>query len=164
MSIWDDPDLKIGGEFFKFENVGDTIGGTIHVVRVHRFDDGTVAPQLLLTTEDGTERTVTAGAILLKRALAEHRPEAGDTIVITLTEIEKRAGGKELKHFEVLVDRGDPATSAAPAGVPPAAATTSTSPTAAPAAPSVGGRQLSAEAEAALAQLSPEQRATLGFD
>ena len=63
----------------------------------------------------------------LKAALAEQRPEPGDTITITMTEIEKRSGGKTLKHFDVTVDRGSkpatkPATKPAPAPAAAAAA------------------------------------------
>lgn len=157
-SIWDDPEIRVGGDFIKFENVGDRVSGTISAIRAHRFDDGKVAPQILLTTDDGEEKTVTAGQIRLKTALAEHRPEAGDHITILLSEIEKRAGGKTLKHFDVQVRRANgsnaPATPAAAAM--PAAAPAPAPVPAAPAGPS-------AEALAALAQLSPEQKAALGL-
>ena len=43
----------------------------------------------------------------------------GDTITITMTNVEKRAGGKTLKHFEVEVGKG---TAPAPAAAAPAAA------------------------------------------
>lgn len=147
-SIWDNPELAVGGDYVKFENIGDTITGVINAIRAHRFDDGKVAPQILLTTPDGEEKTVSAGQVRLKVALAEQRPEAGDTISITLTDIEKRAGGKTLKHFTVNVQRG---TGAAPATAvaPPAAA-----PTPAGVDPSVA---------AALANLTPEQRVAMGL-
>nr|WP_146218320.1 hypothetical protein [Micromonospora acroterricola] len=119
MSVWDDPEIREGGAFVKFENVGDTVSGTITAVRSHRFDDGKVAPQILLTTDDGEERTITAGQVRLKAALAEKRPEAGDHLTVTFTQNEKRAGGKTLKHFEVTVRRaGTTAPAAAPAPTP----------------------------------------------
>ena len=102
MSIWDDPELRMSSDYVSFENVGDSVAGTVINVRAHRFDDGKVVPQLLLDV-DGEEKTVTAGQVRLKAALAEKRPEPGDAISITLTEIEKRAGGKTLKHFDVKV-------------------------------------------------------------
>jgi hypothetical protein len=146
-SVWDDPDLRVGGEFVKFENVGDTISGTVNAVRAHRFDDGSVAPQILITTDSGEERTITAGQVRLKTELATQRPEPGDHIKVTFTEVEKRSGGKTLKHFAVEVNRGggaptqpaQPAAPAAPAQVDPAAAA------------------------AALANLTPEQKAALGL-
>lgn len=125
MSIWDSPDLAVGGDYIKFEQPGDTVTGKILVLKLHRFDDGSVAPQLLLDTEQG-EKTLTAGQVRLKAALAESRPEEGDTITVTLTQVEKRAGGKTLKHFDVGVIRaGDPAAAAPPkpaASAAPAAA------------------------------------------
>lgn len=105
-SIWDDPEVKAGGEFIKFENVGDEASGTVTAVRVHRWDDGSVSPQIHLTTDDGEERTLTAGQVRLKVALAEQRPEVGDHLKVKFTSVEKRAGGKTLKHFDVVVTKG----------------------------------------------------------
>lgn len=142
---WDDPDLKIGGEFVKFENVGDTVSGTISVVRKHTFDDGSVSPQILLVTDTGEDRTVTAGQSQLKSKLAALRPTAGDHITITYTQNEKRSGGKTLKHFDVTVNGG----AAAPAQQLVA----------------VGGQtaEQAAEQAAAIANLTPEQKAALGL-
>lgn len=105
-SIWDSPEMKVGGDYIKFDNVGDTITGTVLSVGAHRWDDGTVSPQVLLETADGEEKTITAGQIRLKAALAEKRPEVGDKLTVTYTELEKRAGGKTLKHFDVQVVKG----------------------------------------------------------
>lgn len=144
-SVWDDPDLRVGGEFVKFENVGDSISGTVNAVRAHRFDDGSVAPQILLTTDAGEERTVTAGQVRLKAELATQRPEPGDHVTITHTEVEKRSGGKTLKHFKVEVRHG---------GAPAPAPTQAQAP---------AGAVDPAAAAAALANLSPEQKAALGL-
>lgn len=149
-SVWDDPDLRVGGEFVKFENVGDTVSGTVNAVRAHRFDDGSVAPQILLTTDDGEERTVTAGQVRLKAELATQRPEPGDHVVIQFTQEEKRSGGKTLKHFTVQVTRGG-----APAPAPVAAP--AANPVAQPAAVDP------AAAAAALANLTDEQKKALGL-
>lgn len=109
MSIWDDAEIRTGGEFIKFDAVGDTVTGAITAIRKHQFDDGKVVPQLFLDV-DGEERTLTAGQVRLKAELAVQRPEVGDTVTITLSDIEKRAGGKTLKHFKVKVDRGGSAS------------------------------------------------------
>lgn len=147
MSVWDDPELKVGGEFVTFENSGDTVSGVITAVRSHRFDDGKVVPQILLVDDEtGEDRTMTAGQIRLKVALAEQRPEAGDHLTVTMTGIEKRAGGKTLKLFDVAVNRGG-----------------------APAKPAVSAKtQPKAKvdpdaAAAALANLTAEQRTALGL-
>lgn len=145
-SVWDDPEIKAGGDYIKFDNPGDTVSGTVTAIRAHRFDDGKVVPQVLLVTDDGEEKTMTAGPVRLKAELAEQRPESGDHIKVTFREVEKRAGGKTLKHFDVEVTRAGstPAPAAAPAQAAPAAVD--------PAA-----------AAAALANLTPEQKAALGL-
>lgn len=146
-NIWDDPELKSGGDFVTFDKVGDKVSGTINAVRSHRFDDGKVVPQILLTTDDGEEKTLTGGAIRLKLALVEQRPEPGDHLTVELTQEEKRSGGKTLRHWNVQVKRGngqpaqaDPATTAAPTPVSDQAAL-----------------------QAAMANLTPEQKAALGL-
>lgn len=113
-SIWDDPEVKSGGEFVKFENVGDEVEGVITAIRAHRWDDGSVCPQINLTLDDGEDRTLTAGQVRLKAALVEKRPEVGDRIKVKHTSVEKRAGGKTLKHFDVAVTKGKPAEDAPP--------------------------------------------------
>ena len=142
-SIWDDPEVITTGDYIKFESIGDTASGTITAIRKHTFDDGKVVPQIVLDTDDG-EKIVTAGQIRLKAELAAKRPGVGDQITITLESVEKRTGGKTLKHFNVIVG---PAPVAQPI------------PAAAPVAAPVAG--LTPEQEAAMAALSPEQRAAL---
>lgn len=147
MSVWDDPELRAGGDFITFETVGDTAAGTVQAIRVKRWDDGKVSPEILLTTDDGEEKTLTAGQIKLKTLLAEQRPEVGDHITVKLTDIEKRSGGKTLKHFSLDIRRGG---GAAPA------------PAAAPA--QAGGPAVDqAAVAAALAALTPEQRQAMGL-
>ena len=115
MSIWDDPELKVNSDYIRFENPGDTASGTIVAIRAHKFDDGNVVPQIILNTHDG-EKTVTAGQMQLKAMLAEKRPNVGDTITITFTEVEKRSGGKTLKKFDVQVGAQHATAAAATAG------------------------------------------------
>lgn len=117
LDVWADPDFAIGGEYIKFETPGDSVTGKVIAVRKHVWDDGSVSPQLLLDV-DGEEKTVTAGQVRLKAALAEKRPQPGQTVTITYEREEKRAGGKTLKHFDVQV--GTPvAKAAAPASAAP---------------------------------------------
>lgn len=104
-SIWDDKEVIPSASFVKFEAEGDSIKGKITAIQKHRFDDGTPVPQLSITTDEGAEVTLTAGQVRLKAALAEARPGVGDHLAVRLTRIEKRAGGKTLKHFEVKVTR-----------------------------------------------------------
>lgn len=120
MSVWDDPEMQVVNNYVKFEAVGDTVTGTVTGVFAHRFDDGNVVPKIILETADG-EIALTAGQIRLKAALAEQRPEVGDVLTATLTQIEKRTGGKTLKHFDVNVTKGN--APAAPAAQVPASIT-----------------------------------------
>lgn len=136
MSIWDDAEIRTGGEFIKFDAVGDTVTGTITAIRKHQFDDGKVVPQIFLDV-DGEERTLTAGQVRLKAELAIQRPEVGDTLTVTLSNVEKRNGGKTLKHFDVTVVRAG----ATPAAAPATAAVPTTT------------EQLTPEQQAALASL-----------
>ena len=113
MSVWDDPEMRVASDYASFNEVGDSVSGVVTGVYAHRFDDGKVVPKIMLDTANG-EIALTAGQVRLKAALAEKRPEIGDTLTVKLTEIEKRAGGKTLKHFDVNVAKG--------AGAPVAAA------------------------------------------
>jgi hypothetical protein len=107
MSIWDDISVDTG-DYVSFVDVGDSVTGVITGLSTKTWDDGKTDPQLTIRTEDG-EKTLTAGQVRLKAALAEHRPNVGDTIWIKLSQIEKRTGGKTLKHFEVAVQpKGGP--------------------------------------------------------
>lgn len=147
-SIWDDPEIRASGEFIAFETVGDSASGTITAIRAHRFDDGKVVPQILMLTDEGEEKTLTAGQVRLKAELGELRPEAGDHLKVTFREIEKRAGGKTMKHFDVVLTRAADIKATPAAAVPAAAATPAVDP---------------AAAMAALANLTPEQRVALGL-
>jgi hypothetical protein len=112
---WNDPDFAIGGDYVSFEKVGDTVTGRVVTIRKMKWQDGTISPQIVLDV-NGEEKTVTAGQIRLKAMLAEKRPQPGQHLTITLTEIEKRAGGKTLKHFDVQVGSPAPAAAAAAPG------------------------------------------------
>jgi len=107
MSIWDDPSIRTGGDYVRFENPGDNVNGTVTYVGIHTFEDGKRAAKLVISTADG-EMTLTAGQVQLASKLAEARPEVGDIVDITYTRSEKRAGGKTLKHFSVEVKKGAP--------------------------------------------------------
>jgi hypothetical protein len=114
MSVWDTPELQTSSDYVKFENAGDTVTGTVVNITAHKWDDGSVSPQILLQTGEG-QQTVTAGQVRLKALLAEKRPEVGDGLTITMTGIEKRAAGRTLKLWEVEVTRGGGGGGEAPA-------------------------------------------------
>lgn len=117
MSVWDDPEMRIASDYAKFEVIGDTVSGAVTGVYAHRFEDGKVVPKIMLDTADG-EVALTAGQVRLKAELSEKRPEVGDTLTVTLTEVEKRAGGKTLKHFDVVVVKSGTPVAASKAAAP----------------------------------------------
>jgi hypothetical protein len=119
MSVWDDPEMRTASDYAKFEVIGDYISGVVTGVFAHRFEDGKVVPKIMLDTGDG-EVALTAGQVRLKAELSEKRPEVGDMLTVKLVDIEKRAGGKTLKHFDVAVIKN------VAAGVPTVAAPTLT--------------------------------------
>lgn len=106
-SIWDDPDLQTGDNYFTFENVGDTLQGRIELIKRQVWADGSVSPQLFLTDPQGNDVILSAGQIRLKNELVAQRPAPGDDIWIRLTKVEPRGGGKTLKHFDVRVRRNN---------------------------------------------------------
>ncbi len=160
-SVWDDPELVTASEYVKFENPGDTIAGIVRAVQVHRWDDGTACPKLVIETDDGDEKALTASQMRLKAILAEQRPEAGDHIVVTFSSVEKRPGGKTLKHFDVTVTRGGKQAAPAPAAasmssLPPLLRGMTSPAAAAVPAEAASGVQLTAEQAAAVAALKAQ--------
>jgi hypothetical protein len=106
-SIWDTQfDLGSGSDFVKFEEIGDSVVGTITEIGAHTFPaDGDKparrVPKLSLTTEDGEERTLTAGQTHLGRQLAEKRPAVGDKLSVSYVGDKGR-----MKVFKVEVTAG----------------------------------------------------------
>jgi len=108
-SIWDDEDVQpTGGDFVKFENVGDSVVGTITAIRKQRFTDDNAAdgysyaPQLDLQLADGREATLTAGQWHLKKQLIDQRPDVGDRIKVVHTGKQGRS-----KLFTLEIQRGE---------------------------------------------------------
>lgn len=95
------------GDFVKFANVGDEIIGAITDIKTGRDFNGNPCPQLHLTTDEGDERIVTAGQVMLKRALAEQAPQVGDRIKITYSGVgDAKPGKAPAKLFSVAVATG----------------------------------------------------------
>jgi len=105
--FWSNPDLQRATNFITFETPGDMCRGTVTALRTQTFvDNGVtkVSPQIDLDTDDGP-RTLTAGQTRLQLLLLEHRPQIGDVLIVTMTGVQRRPGGKTLKEFEVTVQR-----------------------------------------------------------
>ena len=93
----------------KFENKGDSAVGTVTNVRVTDFGGkGERTPELWLQLDDGTEASLVASQVMLRRALASHRPKIGDRIAIVYKDdaTSTRAGLSPAKLFDVKVVPG----------------------------------------------------------
>ncbi len=104
--------------YAKWENEGDSVKGKVTEVGIGQDMNGNDCPQVIVDTGDGDGITVSASQAQLRSKLIEARPNVGDTIAIVFTGVEKRAGGKTLKQFDVAVKPGDPSDSADPVGAP----------------------------------------------
>lgn len=91
------------GDFVSFKEVGDQIVGVIKQIRTGKDFNGNPCPEMVLDV-DGEEKTITAGQVLLKAALAEKAPQVGDKIRIVYSGIgEARPGKAPAKQFTVDV-------------------------------------------------------------
>lgn len=94
--FWDDPDIKKaaeGGEYTKFTDIGDSVSGTIRKLSKRDFDGRTA-----IEVEMDDDRKVTFGQVLMLRDLYVLQPGPGDTLTVTLAEVQKK-GAKTLKMF-----------------------------------------------------------------
>lgn len=109
---WDE--FKNTGDFVSFKEVGDQIVGVIKAIRTGHDFNGNPCPELIVTDDEGEDRTVTAGQVLLKTALAEKAPQVGDRIRITYSGIgDAKPGKAPAKQFTVDVKpNGKPAPKA----------------------------------------------------
>lgn len=113
---WDD--YKGGGDFVTFQNIGDSVSGEILSIRVGKDFNGNPCPELLLKTDDGAEKTLTAGQKVLQSALAEERPEVGDRIGIIYSGVgDAKPGKAPAKLFDVAVKRQGSSPAASASGV-----------------------------------------------
>lgn len=105
MSInWQEFEKPTGGDYnrWKPEAEGDRISGIITTIRVATMPDGNKYPSLTVDVA-GDKFEVLASQSQLLRLMAEAKPNVGDTITIVHTRLEKLAGNKTLKHFEIEV-------------------------------------------------------------
>lgn len=96
------------GQYARFDNPGDQVVGVIKEDREGSDYNGNPCPELVIEDDDGNEITVTAGQVMLKKALAEQRPGIGDKIRITYTgkSADAKPGRAPAKLFTVEVKPG----------------------------------------------------------
>lgn len=109
--------------FWTAENVGDSIAGDILTIRIGQDFNKQPVPELVIRTAEGDDVAVTAGQVVLKRLLAEIRPQVGEKIGITYTGAgEAKPGKAPAKLFTVQVRGTDGQLRQAPAAAAPAPA------------------------------------------
>lgn len=107
--LWDE--FTTTSEWITFNEVGDKVVGTVRVVRRGKDFNGNPCPELVIDVDGEGEKTLTAGQVMLKTALAEKRPATGDRIAIVYSGIgEARPGKAPAKLFEVDVKKTDQPT------------------------------------------------------
>lgn len=95
------------GDYARFDQPGDQVVGIVKEDREGRDFNGNPCPELVLEQDDGSEITVTAGQVMLKRALAEKRPTVGDKIRITYSGVgDAKPGKAPAKLFTLDVKPG----------------------------------------------------------
>lgn len=113
------------GDFVTFKEIGDNVVGDIVAIRVGKGFNGDPVPEMIIRTDDGAERTLTAGQTMLKSTLADVRPQVGQRIAIVYSGVgNAKPGQAPAKLFDVAI---------VPAGTTPAPGTASPN-TAAPSA------------------------------
>jgi hypothetical protein len=102
--FWDE--FQSNGDFVAFKNYGDAVVGEVLAVRKANDFNGNPCPELIVRTDAGDEKTVTAGQVMLKAALADARPTKGDRVAIVYThDGEGKPGKAPAKCFDVQVKR-----------------------------------------------------------
>jgi hypothetical protein len=109
MSGFDWNDFKQTGDWITFDEVGDQVIGVVTAVRSGKDFNGNPCPELVIDLEDdGGEKTLTAGQVMLKKALAEAAPQVGDRIWIMYSGVgDAKPGRAPAKLFEVKVKSPD---------------------------------------------------------
>lgn len=107
MSFDWEPFRQGGGEFVKFEDIGDQVVGTIVAIRKHTFneDKGPVA-LIDLERDDGEQVTLSVDKVDLARQIPLLAPQVGDKLAVKYTGDEKTPNGRK-KVFAVRHKEGD---------------------------------------------------------
>src|SRR4051812_2544124 len=107
--FWDDEDVRAAARsngYASLLSVGDEVGGKIIKLARRVFNEGTADERTAIEGVFDTGLTLTAGQVLLKRALYELRPAVGDELLVRLVDIE-RIGDRTRKRFYVELTRAE---------------------------------------------------------
>lgn len=107
MSAFEWNNYTQSGDFVSFKEVGDGVIGIIKAIREGTDFNQNPCPELILETDDGEEKTLTAGQVMLKSALAEAAPQVGDRVRIIYSGVgDAKPGRAPAKLFTVDVKPG----------------------------------------------------------
>lgn len=102
--FWD----EFAGDRTSFDNVGDSVTGTLVARRTEQGKGGGMVPVVTLKrTDTGKDTEVWASPVDLKTQLAAYAPEVGDKLRITLTELRHTGQASPMKVFKVEFKKGD---------------------------------------------------------
>lgn len=108
---YNDPDLAVGGDWVKWEMVGQTVIATVTGFKKQsrlKTDGSTVVNGVYsLREDDGTEVNIEVGQAFLKGLFKEKQVQIGDRIKIVYTSDERLPGKPSpMKKFSLDVSRG----------------------------------------------------------
>ncbi len=107
MPVFDYDSYTGNSDYISWDQPGDQAIGTVKEIREGTDFNGNPCPELILeVNEDGDEQTLTAGQAMLKRLLAENRPQVGQKIRITYTGDERTERGGTMKVFTLETKEG----------------------------------------------------------
>ncbi len=97
------------GDFVKFEQIGDSVTGTIVAIREHTFDkDKGPVPLIDISPRAGGENvTLSVDKVDLRFKLAEAEPQVGDELRVKYSDTERTPNGTK-KVFQVEHRRAVP--------------------------------------------------------
>lgn len=112
---YNDPDLAVGGDWVKWEAIGQTVIATVTGFKKQsrvKTDGSTVVNGVYaLREDDGTEINIEVGQAYLKGLFKEKQVQIGDRIKIVYTSDERLPGKPSaMKKFTLDVARGGAAT------------------------------------------------------
>ena len=120
MSVYDDPELRDNEDDYpptiKFEKIGDRAKGRIKDVSKFTSRNGVALKYQLVdvaTLLGGVQKShpvaeIIAGSKNLKGQMLQLKPEVGDMVDITLTELRPSAYGNPTKIYRITTEGGNP--------------------------------------------------------
>lgn len=120
MSEWDNaPAAPTGGNYAKWENVGDSVVGLVTHVDVSGATTvkGEPCPLVIVALDSGDTVSISCSQAQLWAKMLDARPEVGDRLAVKLSGVDSRPNGHTLKEFDVEVKSAAAKAAEAPASM-----------------------------------------------